>query len=110
MPSRSSLDQAVEVAGRGRQLGRRDLDVVEADDRIDLERADIGALAHDLAMDLALGRDVDDRVAEELRRAAQPAVVGEAARGAVLLLDGAPDGDRCSGSDVMRCLANAPRP
>ena len=42
-------------------------------------------------MDLALRRDVDDRVAEELRRAAQPAVVGEAARGAVLLLDGALD-------------------
>ena len=91
LPVAGELDlEPVQVAGRGGQLGRRDLDVVEADDRIDLERAHVEALADDLAVDLALGRDVDDRVAEKPGRTAQPAVIGEAARRAVLLLDRAP--------------------
>ena len=57
------LEQPGEVAGRRRELGRRDLDVVEPDDRVDGERPDVEALAHDLAVDLALGRDVDQDVA-----------------------------------------------
>ena len=72
------LEQPREVAGRRRQLGRRDLDVVEPDDRVDDEVADVEALAHDLAMDLALGRDVDEDVAADLGRARQPPVGGQA--------------------------------
>ena len=72
------LEQPGEVAGRRRELGRRDLDVVEADDRVDDERPDVEALAHDLAMDLALGRDVDQHVAADRRGARQPAVGGQA--------------------------------
>ncbi len=88
LPVAGELDlEAVQVAGRRRQLGGRDLDVVEADDRVDLEGPEVEALADDLPMDLALGRDVDDRVAEEVRGAAQPAVVGEAAGRPVLALE-----------------------
>ena len=57
--------QPGEVARRRGELGRGHLDVVEPDDRVDLEVADVDALAHDLAMDLALRRHVDQRVAEE---------------------------------------------
>ena len=86
--SRARLDlEAVQVAGRGRQLGRRDLDVVQAHDGVDLEGAEVEALADDLPMDLALGRDVDDRVARRVRGAAEAAVVGEAARRPVLVLE-----------------------
>ena len=73
------LEQPGEVAGRRRELGRRDLDVVEADDRVDDEGPDVEALAHDLAVDLALGRDVDERrrrrpsaVHDRRRSAARP--------------------------------------
>ena len=62
------LEQPGEVAGRRGELWRRDLDVVEADDRVDDERPDVEALAHDLAMDLALGRDVDQDVAAHRSR------------------------------------------
>ncbi len=72
------LEQPGQVAGRRRQLGRGDLDVVEPDDRIDDEGADVEALAHDLAMDLALGRDVDQDVAADLGRARQAPVGGQA--------------------------------
>ena len=68
------LEQPREVAGRRRQLGRGHLDVVEADDRVDREGPDVEALADDLAVDLALGRDVDQDVAADLGRARQPAV------------------------------------
>ena len=61
------LEQPGQVAGRRRELRRRDLDVVEPDDRVDDEVADVEALAHDLAVDLALGRDVDEDVAADLR-------------------------------------------
>ena len=80
------------------ELGRLDLDVVEPDDRIEVEVADVEALADDLAVDLALGRDVDDEVAPDVGHAAQPAAVGEALVGAVLGLDGAesPRGGRAT--------------
>ena len=71
------LEQPGEVAGRRGELGWRDLDVVEADDRVDDERPDVEALAHDLAVDLALGRDVDEHVAADGRGARQPAVGGQ---------------------------------
>ena len=72
------LEQARQVAGRRRQLGRHDLDVVQADDRVHGEGAQLEALADDLAMDLALGRDVDEDVAADGGGAGQPAVGGEA--------------------------------
>ena len=65
------LEQPHEVARRRGELRRDDLDVVEPDDRIDVEVADVEALADDLAVDLALRRDVDDGVAEEVGRAAR---------------------------------------
>ena len=60
--------------------GSRDLDIVQADDRIDLDRMRLGALAHDLTVDLALGRHVDDEIAADLRLAAEPAALGAARR------------------------------
>ena len=77
------LEQPGEVAGRRRELGRRDLDVVEPDDRVDRERPDVEALAHDLAVDLALGRDVDEHVAADGRGARQPPVGGQPLLGPV---------------------------
>ncbi len=72
------LEQAGEVAGRRGQLGRHDLDVVQADDRVDGEGADVEALADDLTVDLALGRDVDEDVAADRGGAGEAAVVGQA--------------------------------
>ena len=49
-----------------------DLDVIEADDRIDLDRMRLRALADDLPMDLAFGRHVDDEIAANPGLAAEP--------------------------------------
>ena len=68
------LEQPGEIAGRRGELRRRDLDVVEPDDRVDDERPDVEPLAHDLAVDLALRRDVDEDVAADRRRARQAPV------------------------------------
>ena len=78
------LEEPDEVARRRGELGRRDLDVVEADDRVDDEVADRQALADDLAVDLALGRDVDDHVAAQVGGARQAAALGEALLAVVL--------------------------
>ena len=45
--------------------GRIDLDIVEPDDGIDVEVADVEALADDLAVDLTLGRYIDDHIAAQ---------------------------------------------
>ena len=66
--SRERVEQAAQVAGRRGEIGRHDVHRVQADDRVQHERARVEVLAHDLAMDLALGRDVDDGVAEERAR------------------------------------------
>ena len=71
------VEEADQVTGRRGELGRRDLDVVEADDRVDDEVADRQALADDLAVDLAVGRDVDDHVAAQVGGTRQPASLGE---------------------------------
>ena len=57
------LLQALQVAGRVVHVGLGDLDVVQLHDRIDLDRAHLGALAHHLLVDLAVLRHVDDEVA-----------------------------------------------
>ncbi len=68
-------------------VGLGDLDVVQPDHGVDLDRPDLGALSHDLLVDLALGRDVDHDVAEQLRLAAEPALGPEPAPPAVAPLD-----------------------
>ena len=60
---------------------------MEPDDRIDDEGPDVEALAHDLAVDLALGRDVDQDVAADLGGARQAAVGGQALLVAVRRLE-----------------------
>ena len=77
------LEEAREVAGRRRQLGRLDLDVVEPDHRVHRECPHGEVLADDLAMDLALGRDVDEDVAADGRGAGQPPVGAEALVGSI---------------------------
>ena len=82
------LEQADEIARWRGQLRRDHLDVVEPDDGVDMEVADVEALADDLAVDLALRRDVDDGVAEDMGGAGESASLGQALVGAVLRLDG----------------------
>ena len=45
---------------------------MQTHDGIDDDRALLGGLPHDLTMDLALGRHIDDEVAADLRLAAEP--------------------------------------
>ena len=80
------LQQPGGVAGLVRHARSVELDVVELDDRVDLEVADlVGRLAHHLAVDLAVGRHVDDHVALHHRLAAQAPSVREALDPVVLL-------------------------
>ena len=65
----------LEVAALLVHVGFLDHDEVEAGRRVELDGAHLGALAHDLPVDLALGRDVDDHVA------LQRGLAGEAATG-----------------------------
>ncbi len=66
--------QPLQVAGRRVHVGRLDLDVVQPHHRIELDRADLGALPDHLLVHLAVGRHVDDHVAEQLRLTGQAAV------------------------------------
>ena len=77
------VGEALEIAARIVHVGLRDLDVVQPDRGIDGVVPGLGALAHDLLVDLALGRHVDDDIAPDEGRAAQPAVVRQAAAGGV---------------------------
>ena len=81
------LLEAGEVAGRRGELGLRHLDVVEADHRVDAQLAQLEALAHDLAVDLALRRNIDDDVAADVRRAAEATARVEALLAPVVRLD-----------------------
>ena len=54
-------------------VGLGDLDIMQANDRIDVDRMRLRALADDLAMHLALGRHIDDEIAQDARLAAEPA-------------------------------------
>ena len=85
-----------------------DLDVVQPHDRVDHEVADGHALAHDLAMDLALGRHVDERrrpgrgrVQPSRRPAARP-------RSRSYSSSSAPRGVRWPSLDSMPCFGNEP--
>ena len=66
------VEQQAQVAAALPERRRVDLDVVEADDRVDDEAGQVHGLADDRPVDLALGRDVDHDVAEDLCGAAQP--------------------------------------
>ena len=88
------LLQAAKIARRLVHVRLGDFDVIEADDRIDLDRMGLGALAHDLPMDLAFGRHVDDEIAANPGLAAEPPAGGErSALLGVAALDLAPWGD-----------------
>ena len=54
-----------------------DLDVTEADDRIDLDRMRLRPLADDLPMNLTFGRHVDDEIAANSGLASKPSAGGE---------------------------------
>ena len=72
-----SLLKATKIARRLVHVRLADLDVIEADDRIDLDRMRLRALADDLPMNLAFGRHVDDEVAANSGLAAEPPAGGE---------------------------------
>ena len=72
-----SLLQAAQIARRLVHVRLADLDVIEADDRIDLDWMRLRALADDLPMNLAFGRHVDDKIAANFGLAAEPSAVGE---------------------------------
>ena len=67
-----SLLQPAEIARRLVHVRLGDLDVVEAHDRVDLDRMSLGALAHNLPVDLAFRRHVDDEIAANPGLAAEP--------------------------------------
>ena len=69
--------KAAKIARRLVHVRLADLDVIEADDRIDLDRMRLRALAHDLPMNLAFGRHVDDEIAANPGLAAEPSAGGE---------------------------------
>ena len=79
--------QAGEVAGRGAEVGLLDLDQVEANHRIDLDRVRVGLLAHDLAVNLALRRDVDHDVGDDLSCAPEAATGDQRPLARVAILD-----------------------
>ena len=84
---RERLPHTPQVTRRDPQLGARDLDVVEPHDRVDLDGMCVRFLADDLAVELALGRHIDDDVTCDTRGAAETSPAREAAVGGVALLD-----------------------
>ena len=68
-----SLLEAAKIARGLVHVRLADLDVIEADDRIDLDRMRLRALADDLPVNLAFGRHVDDKIAANPGLAAEPA-------------------------------------
>ena len=102
--------KATKIARRLVHVRLGDLDVIEADDRIDLDRMRLRALAHDLPMNLAFGRHVDDEIAANPGLAAEPPAGGErsALRG-VAALDRAPMASHDRRSNEWRAWRNRPR-
>jgi len=83
-------EEPAEVAGRRGEARSLDLDLVETDDGIDDELANRNALPDDLAVDLTLGRHVDEEIPVDLGSTAQPAIRSEAPEAVVLGLVGTP--------------------
>ena len=101
---------ALEIGGGLVHVGLLHFEIVEAGDRIDLDGARLGALAHHLLVHLAFGRHVDDDIAQELRLAGQPAAGDQAALVVVALLDGGECREMSRRVERMPCLANSPSP
>ena len=80
------LFQTPQITSRVVHVGLLHLDVVHAYRRIQLDVVNLGAFAHHLPVDLALGRYVDDEIAENLRGAAQAPSVGDVILVGVTLL------------------------
>ena len=96
------VHQAPQVAGWILHVRLLHFDVVQADDRIQLDLARIGILAHDLAMDLAAGRNVHDHVALHERRAGKTVTGRQPPPARVALLDFADGGNaRCTGAHAV---------
>ena len=89
------VHQAPQVAGWILHVRLLHLDVVQADDRVQLDLARIGILAHDLAMDLAAGRNVHDHVALHERRAGKTVTGRQPPPVRISLLDFADGGNAC---------------
>ena len=102
------LAQTSEVARRHGQVRLRNLDEVQPHDGVDLDRMRVGLLAHDLAVDLALGRHVDHDVAGDPRGAAEPPPARERRVRRRRSARRSPTGERCAAEDVMPCFACSP--
>ena len=74
------LLQAAEVARRLAHVRLANLDIVQPDDRIDLDRMLFGALAHHLPVNLAFRRHVDDQVAQGSSPGSRGAAPAQAVR------------------------------
>ena len=72
----------------GAETGGGHLDVVQAERRVDDDRAEVEILAHDLAVDLAGGGYVDDGVADDAGRATEAVAGIQRAVAVVVDLDG----------------------
>jgi hypothetical protein len=79
--------EPAQIARRVVHVGRLDLDVMQADHRVDLDVVRLGRLAHDLAVHLAVRRNVDDPVAQNLGPARQAPAGRQRLGPAVFLLD-----------------------
>ncbi len=101
------LVEPLQIARRRVHVGLGDLDIIEADRRIELDRHRLDRLAHDLAMDLARLRHVDDDVAEDRRRAGEAPPLVQPLALAVASLDLGEGAEmRCARHDaVLRELA-----
>jgi hypothetical protein len=69
--------QSFEVAGGAGQIGLGNFNVMEADHRIHGKRSHPGTLPHHLAMDLAVGGNIDDDVVVYLSGAPQPLALAQ---------------------------------
>ena len=76
----------LEVAALPVHVRLLDLDVMQPGRRIELDRAHLGAFADHLPVHLAVGRHVDDDIAQQLRLAGQPAARGQPLAALVALL------------------------
>ena len=81
--------EAAQVAGGVVHVGRLHFDVVEPHDGIELDVVRFGGFAHHLPVHLAVGRHVDDHVAQDLRRAGESSARRHRRSATVLLFDGA---------------------
>ena len=104
------LEQPGQVAGRRGELRRRDLDVVEADDRVDDEVRTSRPLRTTWRWTWLSGGTSMRTSPQTCGGARQAAVGGQALLVAVGRLERRRTADRWSGAEVMPCLGNSPRP